>query len=84
VFQDAGRGITVADYLSVIPTDDLLDRIDSFRKYPVRYVPVNDPANTESIKRKFRDDKTYSILVSKPFVRKLDHSIFVFGQVVQD
>jgi len=71
VCKDNNIDVTVADYLTVLPSDGFLHHIDSYRRYPIRYVPVADPNNPESIKNRFRDDVKYGTLYTKEFVRKL-------------
>jgi len=45
--------------------------MDSFRKYPIVYIPVADPRNPESIKRKFEKDMLYDNLAARDFIKQM-------------
>lgn len=56
----------VGDYLQSYPTDTFLELADGYRKYPIIYVPVNDPRNPANIKGKFENDFEYESIQGSP------------------
>lgn len=70
------------DYFETLVLSEHVRKLDLYRRYPIDYVPVNDPRNSRDIIEKFANDILYDGLVFDGIRAGFEHLNVNFKPVV--